>query len=201
MSSKLRALARNQLGNKIFHNNWLTALLAALITGAIVCGVQTATAFAGPVATVLVIGPMEYGMETVFLKQARNHAPMQMSDLFNGFRDDFGGTLLIGLLTKLFVVLWSMLFVIPGIVKSYSYSMARYIKYDHPEFSATQCIDASRSLMQGHKWQLFCLDLSFIGWAIVGMLCFGLGTLWVVAYQQAARAQFYEALILVSGED
>ena len=73
--------------------------------------------------------------------------------------------------------------------------MSYYIKLDNPELGANDCITASRKLMKGHKWQLFVLDLSFIGWYIVGMLCFGVGVLWVQAYHEVARAEFYNSLV------
>jgi uncharacterized membrane protein len=91
-----------------------------------------------------------------------------------------------------------MLFVIPGIVKSYAYSMSYYVSLDHPEFSSTECIDESQRLMDGHKWELFCLDLSFIGWYILGSLCLGVGILWVYTYHEQARAQFYHELVMRS---
>ncbi len=72
--------------------------------------------------------------------------------------------------------------------------MSFYIKADHPEYDWRQCINESKAMMYGHKWELFVLDLSFIGWMIVGALCLGIGTLWATAYQSAARAQFYESL-------
>ena len=82
--------------------------------------------------------------------------------------------------------------IIPGIVKAYAYSMAYYIKLDHPDYGWNACITASRQLMDGHKWEKFVLDLSFLGWIIVGSLCLGVGTLWVTPYMEAANAQFYE---------
>ena len=82
--------------------------------------------------------------------------------MFRGFQDDFGGTFLIGLMTSLFTFLWSLLFVIPGIVKMYAYSMAYYIKLDHPDYGWKACIDESRQLMDGHKWEKFVLDLMFL---------------------------------------
>ena len=91
-----------------------------------------------------------------------------------------------------FIFLWSLLFVIPGIVKMYAYSMAYYIKLDHPDYGWKACIDESRQLMDGHKWEKFVLDLSFLGWIIVGSLCLGVGTLWVTPYMEATNAQFYE---------
>lgn len=144
------------------------------------------------IGALLVVGPLEYGMAYIFLKQARDHQPVQLGDMFRGFQDDFGGTFLIGLMTSLFTFLWSLLFVIPGIVKAYAYSMAYYIKLDHPDYGWKACIDESRRLMDGHKWEKFVLDLSFLGWIIVGSLCLGVGTLWVTPYMEAANAQFYE---------
>ena len=125
---------------------------------------------------------------------------MNIPDIFNGFRDDFSNTFLIGLMTTLFTMLWSLLFVIPGIVKAYSYSMAMYIKNDNPDYDWRKCIDESQEMMSGHKADLFMLDLSFLGWMIVGTLCAGVGVFWVNAYMSAAHAQFYEDLRLYSGQ-
>jgi uncharacterized membrane protein len=72
--------------------------------------------------------------------------------------------------------------------------MAFYIRNDHPEYTATEAITKSREMMKGYKGKLFLLDLSFIGWIIVGILCCGVGTLWVYPYQQMARAHFYQEL-------
>ena len=115
----------------------------------------------------------------------------QFEDLFSGF-DIFGNAFVLNLLITLKVFAWSLLFVIPGIVKMYAYSMAYYIKLDHPDYGWKACIDESRQLMDGHKWEKFVLDLSFLGWIIVGSLCLGVGTLWVTPYMEAANAQFYE---------
>ena len=128
------------------------------------------------------------------MKQARDHQPMDLGDMFKGFSSDFGQNLLIGLMTAIFTALWSLLLIVPGIVKAYSYSMVYYIKADHPEYDWRQCIAESQAMMNGHKMDLFILDLSFIGWMIVGSLCLGVGTLWVSAYMEAARAHFYESI-------
>ncbi len=183
--TEIKRKAREQLGGNIFATPWLIAILVALIGNAIV-GVSSFISF-------LFIGPITFGLSSLFLKQARDRKAMDVAGLFDGF-NDFGQTFLLGFLSTLFIALWSMLFVIPGIVKTYSYSMIYYIKADHPEYDWKQCIDESRRIMNGHKWELFVLDLSFIGWMIVGSLCFGIGTLWVTAYMQAAKAQFYRAI-------
>ena len=153
---------------------------------------SAATTILPAIGALIVIGPLEYGQAYIFLKQARDRQPVQLGDMFRGFQDDFGGTFLIGFLTQLFVALWSLLFLIPGIVKSYAYSMAYYVKLDHPDYGWKACIDESRRLMDGHKWEKFVLDLSFLGWIFVGALCLGVGTLWVTPYMAATEAQFYE---------
>lgn len=174
--SELKARARAQLGGGIFQNLWMMGLAVCLLIGLM----ESAAAGIIPgIGALLVVGPLEYGMAYIFLKQARDHQSVQLGDMFRGFQDDFGGTFLIGLMTSLFTFLWSLLFVIPGIVKAYAYSMAYYIKLDHPDYGWKACIDESRRLMDGHKWEKFVLDLSFLGWIIVGSLCLGIGMLWV----------------------
>lgn len=187
--AELKQRARAQLGGRIFGNPWLLALLVCII----VDGISLAAgSFLPAVGAILLTGPMGYGAAYVFLKQARDYRQMQLGDIFRGFQDDFGTTFLIGFLTSLFTALWSLLFVIPGIVKAYAYSMAYYVKVDHPDYNWKACVDESRRLMNGHKWEKFVLDLSFLGWIIVGALCLGIGTLWVTPYMSATDAQFYE---------
>ena len=72
--------------------------------------------------------------------------------------------------------------------------MAMYIQQDYPEKEGKDCIDQSRLMMDGHKWQLFCLDCSFIGWYLLGALCLGVGIFFVLPYHQLARTNFYLAL-------
>ena len=154
----------------------------------------------GTIVWLLLAGPITYGLSKMFLKQARDNQDMVFADLFSGFKEDFGGTFLINLMITIFAFLWSLLFVIPGIVKAYAYSQAYYIKADHPDYDWRACINESKRLMNGHKGELFVLDLSFIGWYIVGALCLGVGTLWVTPYYQAAHAHFYQTLAYAAPE-
>ena len=91
----------------------------------------------------------------------------------------------------IYTFLWSLLFVIPGIIASYSYAMTEYILAEHPEISADEAIDLSKQMMDGNRWRLFCLDFSFIGWDILCGLTLGIGYLWLTPYKQTARAAFY----------
>ena len=187
---ELRARARQKLGGQIFATNWLMALLSILIASVIL----SAVSFTG-IGPLLLTGPLCFGLVAVFLSLARGKENVDLADLFKGFTDGgFVRLLLLGLLQEIFIFLWSLLFLIPGIVKSYSYSQAIYLAYDHPDWDWKQCIDESRRIMDGNKMKLFVLDLSFIGWYIVGMLACGVGVLWVDPYRQAARAEFYEEL-------
>ena len=95
-------------------------------------------------------------------------------------------------LMYLFIVLWSFLFIIPGIIKAFSYAMTPYILEENPELSANEAIDRSRAMMKGHKFDLFWLFLSFIGWFFLSLLTLGIGGLWLGPYMQTATAAFYE---------
>ena len=186
---ELRARAREQLGGNIFATAWLWMLLMCLIFSAIY-GAASYT-----VAGVIVLaGPLEYGFVKVLLDKARGTEKPAMGKLFSGFSENFGASLVLGLMVMVFTCLWSLLFVIPGIIKAYSYSMAFYIRNDNNTKDWKQCIDESKQMMNGNKWKLFCLDLSFIGWYILGALCFGVGTLFVEPYHMQARTNFYLSL-------
>lgn len=191
--AELKRRARAQLGGKIFGSTWLYAVLVMLIFGAVGYAINLLP-MVGWLVMLLIMGPLSYGVSYLFLKQARDGEAMQMGDLLKGFREDLSGTFLLGLMTDLFTVLWGLLLVIPGIIAQMSYAMVFYIKIDHPEYDWNECIQASKQMMMGHKAEFFVLELSFIGWYIVGGLCLGVGSLWVAAYQNAAEAQFYEQL-------
>ena len=115
----------------------------------------------------------------------------------NVFRDGFGrwGRNVWGLfLVRFFTSLWSLLLIVPGIVKFYAYSMTPYILVDNPELSANEAINLSQKMMKGHKFDLFWLGLSFIGWFILGFLTLGVAYLWLVPYMYTSVAAFYQDL-------
>ena len=93
----------------------------------------------------------------------------------------------LNILIAIFTFLWSLLFIIPGIVKAYSYAMTPYIVHDNPEMPVRECIRQSQRMMKGYKMKLFLLDLSFIGWILLGIFSFGIGLLWVLPYMETAR--------------
>lgn len=185
---EIRKMAREKLGNNIFCNTWLMALVAYIIYAAIT-GALSYFAIGA-----IFVGCLTYGYNSIHLDLVRGKSNIDLADCFLGFRR-LSQTLVLGLLQYVFIFLWSLLFVIPGIVKGYSYAMSYYIMKDHPEYTPSQCITESRRIMDGHKMDLFLLDLSFIGWALVCVLTCGIATLWVTPYMQTARAVFYYDLV------
>ena len=186
----LKANARNQLGGRIFESNWLSMLVVFLVYS-VALGVASSVTFG--IGTIILSGPLLYGVNRICIKRVKG-MNFTFDDGISGFKECFAGSVILSLMTAIFTFLWALLFFVPGIVKTYSYSMAPYILQDNPNFSYKDCLDKSRKMMDGNKWQLFCLDFSFIGWYIVGMLCLGVGVLWVTPYHQVARANFYMAL-------
>ena len=189
-NSILRERARMQLGNGIFTNSWLLMALVGIIVSAIIGAAGSASM---GIVAFIVSGPLTYTFHGVTLNCARGF-DWKLEHAFGGFSQSFGGAIILYLLQNVFLALWSFLFVIPGIVKTYSYALSYYIAKDNPTLGANECITKSRQMMNGHKWQLFCLDFSFIGWYILGALCFGLGTFLVTPYHMMARANFYAEL-------
>lgn len=194
-SSELRAAARAQL-----KGNWGTAVLLVLIS-IIICGLpgsgvsmmhSVGLKLTGNLLSILVGGPMALGIVSCFVKLVRNE-PFIIEDVFNGFKS-FISAFLLQLLIGIFVSLWTILLVIPGIIAAYRYSMAFYIMNDNPGISALDAINASKEMMKGYKWKLFCLHFSFIGWAIAGIFTCGIGYLWLSAYFNTAQANFYQNL-------
>ncbi len=168
--------------------SWTYAVITALLYG-FLNGALSATI----IGMILLFGPLWYGMNTFYLRQIRWEKP-GVGVLFEGLNRCFGTSIMVWLLQGIFTFLWSLLFVVPGIVKYYSYAMAPFILADHPDMDAIEVIDESRAMMVGNKWRLFCLDMSFIGWGILCALTLGIGSLWLNPYMGCARAQFYEAV-------
>ena len=189
----LRKNARLQLDGNIFKRKWLMMLAVCAVLPVIELGVGAVPVF-GAIALIVLTGPIYYGVARTTVRLVEGKS-WDFSSTFCAFSENFGSSVLLGFLQKLFIFLWSLLFIVPGIIKTYSYAMAFYIQQDsQKDREPVDCITESRRMMDGHKWQLFCLDFSFLGWYILGALCFGVGVLFVTPYHETARANFYEAL-------
>lgn len=128
-----------------------------------------------------------------FLLNQQDGKEHHVKDLFSQF-NRFGDGFVLALLEGLFVMLWTLLFIIPGIIAAYRYAMAPFILLENPDMKASQALKASSEMMQGHKWQLFCLEISFIGWSILCLFTLGIGALWLNPYVNAAHAAFYREI-------
>lgn len=137
-------------------------------------------------------GVTELGYVRFNLNLLRGENP-QFTDLF-GYYSKLGKGILLVIIRGVFVFLWSLLFVIPGIVAVYRYAMMPYILAENPDMSVMDAMRKSKEMMYGNKWRLFCLHFSFIGWTLLAALTCGIGMLWIAPYMSAAEAAFYEAL-------
>lgn len=143
-------------------------------------------------AAFLIGGVIQIGYADFLLKQ-HDGQNANFSDLFSKF-DFFGTGFAQRFLRSLYVFLWSLLFVIPGIMKEYSYAMTPFILAENPGMSASQAIRLSEDLMDGYKSDLFILDLSFIGWDLLAVLTLNLGHIALNPYKNAAYAAFYRQI-------
>lgn len=142
-------------------------------------------------AMFFLVGPMAIGLLCTFLYLLRGDKNLVDNMFKLGFRPYWRSALGYFLMAvKIF--LWSLLLVIPGIIKTLAYSLTPYILKDNPELSCLQAIERSRLMMKGNKWRLFVLYLSFIGWFLLGLLTFGIGYLWIAPYVYTTMGAFYE---------
>lgn len=188
LSSEYRADAREALSG-----NWGTFALFTLVymVGctflSFVCGLVP---LLGNIASILLILPVSYAFYVTFVCLLRGEVK-PISYLAGEFNGRVFSTMV---LETVYTYLWTLLLIIPGIIKSYSYAMTPYIMKDNEELQNNAAIEESMKMMDGHKMDLFILDITFIGWYILGVLTCGIGLLWVIPYHYTARAAFYEDL-------
>lgn len=151
---------------------------------------QQTVDFATVILSVLLF-PLSMGWEWLTLSLTRT-SEVSIKMLFKPFKVMLWKSIWVSLFTGFFIFLWSLLLIVPGIIKSISYSFTMYILYDRPELSATQAITESRRMLNGHKMQAFLLILSFLGWFLLGVLTLGIGFLFIYPYYSVSYAQFYE---------
>ena len=205
-----------RIGKAAFKANYWRCVLVAFLYGLAVAGlsahfsastanqaqnpeVVTISVATGGVTMLLVLldifvfGPLEVGCCSFFRKNLQ--LPENPNTLKDGFSPDYFRSVGGIFLRDLFTFLWALLFIIPGIVKSYSYRLTPYLLADRPELSATEAIDESRRLMNGHKWEVFVLDLSFLGWGLLSVVTLGLvGLFYADPYIVSTNAALYEHL-------
>lgn len=142
---------------------------------------------------VFIFNPLEVGCKKYYLRNLNE--PAQVGNIGYAFDNNYKNITKTMFFRDLFTVLWTLLFIIPGIVKSYEYQMIPYLLADNPQMTKEQAFEESKRMIQGQKWKAFVLDLSFIGWNILSALTLGiLGIFYVQPYMDATHAALYEAL-------
>lgn len=196
-NAEIRKTARTALDGQ-----WGKGILAYVVYLLVVAPVPSIASFLYPedmgIQTVsslwaLLCIPLIWGFRVFFLRVIRNEQP-SLGGLFGGYKD-FVRIFVTVLLQGVFIALWSLLFIVPGIIKALSYSMTSYILHDHPDLKYNGAINESMRLMRGCKMKLFVLFLSFIGWSLLCLLTLGLGFFLLIPYIQTSLAAFYQDLI------
>ncbi|HCC06226.1 TPA: hypothetical protein DEP94_02630 [Candidatus Nomurabacteria bacterium] len=142
------------------------------------------------IASILIAGAMSIGLATFSLALARNKT-LKIMQIFSGF-EIFWTSFKTFLLTTIFILLWAILLIIPGIIAALSYSQVYFILADNPKLKAMEAIEKSKKIMYGNKWKLFCLGLRFLGWIILSIITLGIGFLWTGPYMMVSYAKFYD---------
>lgn len=175
---------------KTLSGNWVYGIITTVLYQII----------AGLFGIVVGIGILLFGVtlkigDIAVFDEARKNHKFEIDKLFSGFSDGLGERVLLSIMMNVFTFLWSLLLIVPGIIKSYAYCAAPYISYIHPEMTWSQCLDKSKEITKGRKWELFVFDLSFIGWNLLCILSLGIGYLWLASYKTAALVSFVNGRI------
>ena len=167
-----------EIGAAVFRS--LVGAFSALASFAAVYGI----------ALFIVGSAVELGYDLLNVQLFASSDRPKMETIFSRF-SYFGNALLLRFLMFLKIFLWTLLLIVPGIVASFRYALAPYLMAEHPDMTATEAIEQSKQLMQGHKARLFWLKFSFIGWYLLSALTMGVGWVFLAPYPKAAEAAFY----------
>ena len=173
-TEELQQAAQN--GDKTFLIVFLSAFAVIAVIGLLI--------------KIFLANPLELGGVSFFIENTEA-GPAPLSTIKRGFQN-YGHNFVVLLLRDLYLLLWLLLFIVPGLIKMYSYRMVPYILAEHPELSANEVITRSREMMNGNKMQAFKMDLSFLGWILLGILTLGLGLVfWTSPYMESTQAALY----------
>ena len=188
---------------ELLKGNWSSVIVISVFMFILECIAQTSFAFFIPteyngittlVANLLLFFPLIYVLKIQLLSLSREGKKIVFSEYLTNLKNKYSRAVPVMGFICLYVMLWTILLIIPGIIKGYSYAMASYISIDNEELSPEECVQRSIEMMKGHKMQLFLLDLSFFGWVLLSILTLGIGFLWLTPYQESAHIKFYEDL-------
>ncbi|MBS5384422.1 MAG: DUF975 family protein [Acutalibacteraceae bacterium] len=153
---------------------------------------STTVGYSSSIITLLLI-PFTIAASGYYLNHIRGFNP-EWKSLYKEGIDNYGSYLVTGVLVNVFTFLWSLLFVVPGIIKSLAYSQAKYVIHDNPRLKGKEAIEISKRMTNGFKGDLFSMYLSFIGWYILVGLTGGILSIYVTPYVETTAAMYYENL-------
>lgn len=171
---------------------FITVLLTGIISGLLVT-LLNGIPVVGTIACLVVAGPLGVGAMLIYTTVTAGETA-QLEQLFEPFKTNFVSALLANLISGLLIVLYSLLLLVPGIIKAYSYAMVLYVLLFEPELSAMDALHRSEELMRGHRMELFVLQMSFIGWALLCIATFGLAAIWVGPYTEITQTLFFDKI-------
>jgi len=145
------------------------------------------------IASLIITGPLVVGYYIAILALIRNKE-IRIEQLFEGF-STFIECMCAYLLMLLYIVLWMLLLIVPGILAALSYSMTMFLIADNPSMGARAAINTSKEMMHGNRWKLFCLLVRYLGWFLLGIVTAGIGFIWIVPYMTAGFAHFYQDVL------
>ena len=189
--ASIKVHAKKQIEGKI-----LTLLAINIIVAVVTGAISFILGPIGSIATLLITGAITFAQAFIYLGVTNKSRMPKIEDLIIGFKgDNFMRTLVAYLRFVIFVFLWSLLFYIPGIIKSISYSQMFYLLVEDDKLEAAEAQKKSMELMEGHKWEYFVLLLSFIPWYLLCIVTFGLAAIYVSPYVQTTLAEYHVRLM------
>ena len=197
--AELKQKAKNSLKGK-YSQAILVIIFMGIISG-VVTGViggatsnysEQTSSFIVSVCSVIVTALFTPGYISFFLKISRNEE-VTYQELFSKTKL-FVPFIILEILVGIFTFLWSLLFIIPGIIAAISYTLTSFILVDNPDMKAIDIIKKSKEMMRGHKMDFFILQLSFIGWGILGVFTLGILYFWLIPYMCVTEANFYNMI-------
>lgn len=193
----------------IMKGNWASGVIVTLLLFVAVtlcsaitssfglCGNKTVMNYISELLNLLVaifiFYPLAMSMVIMFLSFVKSGEKLSAKGLTLGFKSPFyDKSVVLYLLMAIYTLLWSLLLIVPGIIKSLSYALAPYILAENPELKANEAIEKSMAMMNGHKMQLFLMWLGYVGFALLSALALGIPLLWLHPYYQVVMVKFYE---------
>jgi len=148
--------------------------------------------FVGSFATIILVPPFMLSFAMIYLKLREGQSPV-VGHIFNGY-SIMGKSIWLYILMQIFIFLWSLLLLIPGLIKAYAYMLSFYILAENPGMTAREALRESKRITKGYKWSLFVLGLSFLLWALLGIITFGIALIYVIPYYEATFANAYKKI-------